>query len=82
MDTATQILVMIVSVTLTIFIVMLIVLLTMVIKLMKQLKLIADQAEKAVDSVTTAGDMLRHASGPLAIAKLIGNLVRRHYKDK
>jgi uncharacterized membrane protein len=78
MDTATQVLVIIVSATLTIFLIALIVLIVLAIKLMKQLKLIADRAEKAVDSVTTAGDLLRNASGPLAIAKLVRNLVKHH----
>ena len=80
MDTAALVLVIIVSVTLTIFLIVTTVLILLAIKLMKKLKLIADQAEKAVDSVSTAGDMLRNASGPLAIAKLVRNLVKNHKK--
>ncbi len=82
MDTATQVLVIIVSATLTVFLIMSIVLVALAIRLVGQLKTIADRAEKAVDSVTTAGDMLRHASGPLAIAKMVGKLIRQHYKDQ
>ena len=52
------------------------------IKLMKQLKLIADRAEKAVDSVSSAGTMLRNASGPLAIVKLVRNMVKQHKTHK
>ncbi len=80
MDTATQVLVIIVSVVLTIFLVVLIALLVIVTKLVKKLQLIAAAAEKAVDSVSTAGDMLRNASGPLAVAKLVRNMVK-HYKS-
>ena len=79
MNTAALILVIIVSAVLAIFLIVLIVLVVLAIKLMKQLKLIVDRAEKAVDHVTSAGDMLRNASGPLAVLKLVRNLVK-HYR--
>jgi hypothetical protein len=79
MDTATQVLVIIVSTVLTIFLIVFIVLMVLVIKLIKQLKVIVDHAEKAVDSVSTAGEFLRNVSGPLALAKLIRNIMK-HYK--
>ncbi len=82
METAALILLIVVSSVLTIFLIVTTVLVVLAIKLVKQLKLIADRAETAVDSVTSAGDMLRNASGPLAIAKLVGSFARKHYKNK
>ncbi|HEX8226474.1 MAG TPA: hypothetical protein VF572_01240 [Candidatus Saccharimonadales bacterium] len=82
MDTAALVLIIILAVVLTIFLVVTIILVSLAIKLMKKLKMIADQAEKAVDSVSTAGDVLRNASGPLAIAKLVRNLVKKHNDKK
>lgn len=82
MDTASQILIIIVSGVLTIFLIVLIVLLSQVIKLVKQVKLIADKAEKAVESVSTAGEMLRNASGPLAVVKLVRNMVKHYNKSR
>lgn len=76
MHTASEILVIIVSSVLAIFLTVLIVLVVLAIKLIKQLKIIVDRAERAVDSVSTAGAMLRDASGPLAILKLVRNIVR------
>lgn len=80
MNTAALILVIIVSATLTIFLIVTIVLVTLAIKLMKKLHTIADHAEKAVDSVATAGDALRNASGPLAIFKMVRNMAKNYHK--
>lgn len=78
METATQVLIIIVSIVLTVFLVVAIILILLGIKVMKQLKLIANNAEKAVDSVSNAGYMLRNVSGPLALVKLVRNAIKQH----
>lgn len=78
METTALILLIIVSATLTVFLIALIVLIVLAIRLMKQLKMIANQAEKAVDTVAAAGDVLKNVSGPLAIVKLLRNLMKQH----
>lgn len=78
MDTAALVLIIIVSAALTVFLIVLTILIILAIKLTKQVKLVADRAEKAVDTVASAGYILRDASGPLAIVKVVRNLVKEH----
>jgi hypothetical protein len=57
-----------------------IVLAVLVTKFIKKLKYVVDKAEHAVDSVSAAGDILRNASGPLAAAKVVRNIMK-HYNN-
>jgi hypothetical protein len=81
METAALILLIVVSSVLAIFLVVAIVLGVVLVKLINKLKYLVEQAEKAVDSVTTAGEMLKNASGPLAVVKMLRNIVK-HYAKK
>jgi len=81
METAALILLIVVSAALTIFLIVAIVLFVVLVKLINKLRYLVEQAEKAVDTVTTAGELLKNASGPLAVVKMVRNIVK-HYTDK
>lgn len=82
MENAQSILVIIVSSFLTLFLIVTIVLILLVIKLVKQLKIVVDKAEKAVESVEHAGEVLKNTSGPLALVKLVRNIIKYSKKGK
>lgn len=75
MDTGFDILVIILSVTLAIFLILAITVAILAIKLFKTLNRIADKAESVVESAETVGRFFKTASGPLAVFKLIHNIV-------
>ncbi|MBX4188948.1 hypothetical protein KW792_02500 [Candidatus Saccharibacteria bacterium] len=75
MDTATQILVIITSSVLVIFLVFFIIALVYLIKLIKQLRRITEHAENVVDSVEAAASTMQRAASPLAFLKLVSNIV-------
>jgi uncharacterized protein YoxC len=80
MDTAAYILVIIVSATLTVFLIALTVLIVALIKLIKKVKELTDKAENAVDGLSQAGAMLKNASGPLAVARVAVKLFKKYKK--
>lgn len=80
MENAESILVIIVSSVLTVFLIVAIVLLGLVIKLVQQLKRIADKTENAVEAVEHAGELFKNTSGPLALFKLVRNMMNRNKK--
>lgn len=80
MQNAESILVIIVSSVLTLFLVVAIVLLFMVIKLVQQVKKVVDKAENAVESIEQAGELFKNTSGPMAVVKLIRNIMNRNKK--
>lgn len=75
MDTATQILVIITSSVLVVFLVISIIALVYFIKLIKQLRRVAEHAENVVDTVEAAATTMHKAASPLAFLKLISNIV-------
>lgn len=76
MNSAESILVIIVSVTLTLFLVAGIIALVLIIKVLRALKRVIDQAERVVERAGDAAEVLRNTSGPLALFKVIRNIVR------
>ena len=76
MNTAESILVIIVSATLTIFLVVAIVTLVLIAKLVTSVKHVVDHAEKVVETAGEAAEMLRNASGPLAFFKVVRNIIK------
>lgn len=75
-----QVLVIIVSATLTLFLIIAIVLLVMAIKLVSSIKRITDKAEHVVDQAEVVGAMLGKAAGPVAIGRLVTNLADTVFK--
>lgn len=85
MDTASQILLIIVSSVLTIFLIVGIVLLVAVIRLIKGVRRVADKAESLVTSAEAATEMLRKTAGPIALGRFLSNIsevVLRQHKKK
>lgn len=74
MENAESILVIIVSVTLTIFLLVAIVLAVVLIKLIQRLRHIADTADLVANNVEAASEILKNSAGPLAVAKFMANI--------
>ena len=75
MHNAESILVIIVSSVLTIFLVASIVVLVLVAKLIASIKRIVEHAEQVVETAGEAAEMLKNASGPLALFKVVRNMM-------
>lgn len=82
MDTATQTLVIILSLFLALFLLLSIIICVQVIKLLHTLRTIADKAERVVDSAESVGTIFRNASGPLALMRVVANMVESATKHK
>jgi hypothetical protein len=75
MDTATQVLVIIVSTLLSIFLLVGIIVSIKLYQLLKKLKHIAEQAEKVADSAEHVGDFFRRSAGPVALSRMVINII-------
>ena len=75
MQNAESILVIIVSSVLTLFLITSIVVLIMIAKLVTAIKRMVDHAEQVVETAGEAAEMLRNASGPLALFKVLRNVM-------
>lgn len=72
---AESILVIIVSAALTVFLIVAIVSLVMITKLVNSVRTLAKKAEGLVDSAESAADVLKNVGGPLAVFKLVRNII-------
>lgn len=75
MHNAESILVIITSVTLSLFLIVGIVVLVLVAKLLQAIRHLVHKAEQLVETASGAADMLKNASGPLALFKLVRNII-------
>ncbi|MDL2342053.1 MAG: hypothetical protein QFB87_03175 [Patescibacteria group bacterium] len=75
MTTTQSVLLIILSVFLALFLGLAIALTVLTIKLVKSVKRIVLKAEEVVDSVETAAEVVKNASGPLATLRVIKNIV-------
>lgn len=73
MENAQEILVIIVSSVLTIFLLISIFLLVLIIKLVRSIKRVTDKAEALADKAEDIAEVFSHASTPIMIAKILGN---------
>jgi uncharacterized protein YoxC len=80
METASLVLLIVVSSALTLFLIALIVAIVYFIGVLKQVKRITTQAESAVDSIEAAAASIQRTASPLAVIKLIGNIVSQASK--
>jgi membrane protein implicated in regulation of membrane protease activity len=71
MDTAMQVLVIIVSATLTLFLLLAIVALIYLIKVLHALKRLTDKAEVLADKAGVVGEFIGRAAGPVAVGRLL-----------
>jgi hypothetical protein len=85
MESAETILVIILSATLTIFLIVLTIALVKIIQLIKLLKDVSLKAHTVVGNFEAATAVLKKSAGPLAIGKLLTNIfqvVKNHKKGK
>lgn len=77
MNTASEVLVIIVSSILAIFLIVLIVATVYIVKILKQVRRLTERAENVAGSVEAAASTFERAASPLAILKIIGNIVEQ-----
>jgi uncharacterized membrane protein len=80
MNTASEVLVIIVSSILAIFLVVLTVALVFFVKVLKSVRHITERAENISDSVEAAASTFERVASPLAVLKIIGNIVEQTSK--
>lgn len=76
MQNAESILVIIVSAVLALFLLAAIIVLVLIAKLIQSLRRIINDAERVVETAGEAAEMLRNASGPLALFKVVRNIMK------
>ena len=77
MNTAAEVLLIIVSAVLAIFLLVFIAALIYVIKILKSVKRITLRAENAADSMEAAAATFERAASPLTVLKVIGNIIEQ-----
>ncbi len=82
MDTATQILVIVISSVLGIFLILFIIALVYTIGIARRVKEIVSRAESVAGSVEAAASAFEKTATPLAVLKLISNIVAHAQKRK
>lgn len=82
MENAETYLVIILSVTLTIFLIVGIILLTGLIKLTNKLREVADTAQQVAENVESASEMFKKTAGPLAAGKFLVNIADTVFSRK
>ena len=85
MGNAEQILVVILSSMLAIFLILAIVATAKLIQVLDHLKSISEKAEKLANTAETVGDFFKYTAGPAAIGRLIANVsesVFKHHNKK
>jgi len=87
MNTAANILLIIVSATLAVFLIAAIIALVRINQILSDVRRIASKAEKIADKAEAVGEFFQRTAGPAAVAKLVSNVVEsfnnsRHAKNK
>lgn len=82
MDTASEVLLIVVSSVLSVFLIVLIIFFIYGIKLVKQLRRITERADNVTASVEAAATTFEKAASPLAVIRLIGSIVDQTSKMK
>lgn len=82
MNTAEQILVIILSGSLAVFLLLGIMVLLLVIKILNHIKNITEKAEKIADQAEHVGDIFSKAAGPLAIGRLLANISQNVFHQR
>lgn len=85
LNTTQQILVVVLASALAIFLVLSIVAVALVIRLLATLRMVANKAERIVESVESIGDAFKKTAGPLGIFRFVKSMVdvvHNHGQDK
>lgn len=80
MNTAEQILVVILAAALAVFLVLAIIATVSLIKLIKTIQKVADKAESFVDSAEKTADLVKNAVGQLSVIRFVQNVVDMVHK--
>ena len=75
MDTATHVLVIFLSAFLALFLLLGIIVLIQVIRLLRLIQHIAEKAEAIIQTAESVGTVFKNVSGPLAVVKVVSNIV-------
>ncbi len=76
MEASQQILIIILSSALAILLILAIVVAVLAIKLLKVVKQITEKADHIVTNVEQVGDTFKNVAGPMAIVKIVSNIIR------
>lgn len=76
MDTAANVLVIILSIFLAVFLMLGIIVAVEVMRLVRVIHRVADKAEVVMESAETVGSIFKNVSGPLALFKVARNIVK------
>jgi predicted PurR-regulated permease PerM len=82
MDTAAEVLLIIVSAVLAIFLLVLIFVGVWTVKLIKQAKRVLEHAENVADSVEAAASAFERTATPLSVLKIISNIIGQTSRTK
>jgi hypothetical protein len=82
MNTTAEVLLIVVSSILSVFLILLIVLLSYGISMMRRAKKFVDRAEDVADSVEAAASAFKKTAAPIAIFKFISKIVAQSQKRK
>ena len=80
METTSLVLLIVLSCTLIVLLILLIVAISYFIGILKQVKRIATQAESAVDHMESAAETFKNTASPLAVLKMVSNIVSQASK--
>ena len=80
MTTYDQVLLTVLAVLLSLYFLLSVVAVAMGIKLLSSVKRVVEKAEDVVDSVEEAAEVFKQASGPLAVFKVINNIIKLSQK--
>jgi hypothetical protein len=75
MDTSTHILVIALSILLGIFLILSVVIAVQIVRLLRAINRIVEKAGAIIDTAEHVGKIFGNVSGPLAVAKLVHNIV-------
>lgn len=82
MHEAESILVIIVSTALTLFLLLAIIVLVLIARVLFTIKRIVEHADRVIETAGEAAGMLKNVSGPLALFKLLRNIIRTFEKTR
>lgn len=82
MENTEEILVIILSITLAIFLVLAIIATRKLIEILNHLKSIAEKADNLATSAEQVGELFKNAAGPVAIGKLFSGIANTVFKDR
>jgi cell division protein FtsB len=82
MDTAYQILVIILSAALALFLVLSIVVASQIIRLLRTVQRIAEKAETVIETAEHVGNIFQNVSGPLGVMRMVKNIVDAVHNNK